>query len=1229
MNVRSFPDSLSLVGNMRHLVVETTEDVSFSIRIQGASTDIVKRVFSPNSDHIMEVDLFDIVSPELSFSLQNESSPYRQTDIVKTFVITLKGVSSNQTQTVTFTALRGGVDRLADTAELFLQQNFLTWQPNLKPVTYYTPEFLTYYATVASMVKCKARIGGSDTTVTLASIPAGQAWTIPVQYAVIAGKVAGLPSYYDVWVENGNGDRLTYVQRYYAQDMRSEDEQWILFENSLGGVDTFRAYGSTEMTADHSHNIAEIEDVAEEFRVDTIRKYKKNTGRLDRKERLWLLDFFPSLVKYVYAGDYLRRIVVTDSDVNYKASELPSQYNFTYKYADAKPYLNIPRADAPLEVLDIDIPEVGSFTVAPRLAEFPRIQLSSGALFPVQDPYGSSWAATTLGAIAQFFIQYIIGSYPGGGGIGHTHSNFDFLEDLSWDKLLRKDTDDTAAGVITFLRGFIARAKSYLKGIENDGDISNTGTIYTKNLLVTGKASFMSVEIEEVKAAGGMIVESPGRFRIDRVEQNGVGRVPRTAFNKHTGNTDRVIRCFQLAKDERDRMVFNEIRPGDQLLCLTFNIDPDNAENATANRYYWRRVLAVSSETEILSEEDGGSNPYHWVDVSLDDFDGSFQMVDGVLVAMSDGATVKADVPEAGDETVVLGHNWGDETDRDRQGAWVSSAYKGNDPQLASHAPYKAQYWGIDDYDLSSHLKTYFARGDNRVVGTMEMTADSTLAGERVSDTLRGLRNQVNSVKSQTDKQMVIWLGEGVPTMGNEPASDWQDESTRELHEHDLYYNKSQASADGSGRAWSWEKVDGAWTWKEITDKDVLRALEVAAQAQESADAAQQSADEKCKTFIVAEPNVLPAPPYKVGDLWMNASYAWEVDDVENKYDNDLLRCVVAKGKDDQPAITDWAPAHKATSSELKTLDDKIMARVTSEDFDRFRFESGLVVTDISGLMYTLSRDSKGTVVTSEISTYVRQEVIDGKTYIKSGISLRADQIDFIGKTVINGKFVVDNNGNVTMDHFTATNASITGVINAKYGTFEQGLLSTNNMVGLCDTPRGTYNWRGLAVGYDVRGIGDSDLANIGARFPSQSAGGAYGRIAISSQSAGYVPVIELSGLDGSVNSSFLRTNTVYYKGCVTGFAEVRDSLTLTKTHFFIRVLEAGKTITLPSSADNGQMYIIVPHSGCTLKVGDNSGHSMIRPDGDVVYSMSINGAKYHFATFDATRGEWMLAWTS
>ncbi|MCS3110331.1 hypothetical protein NXU93_01565 [Bacteroides fragilis] len=240
----------------------------------------------------------------------------------------------------------------------------------------------------------------------------GNAYTIPLQYAIVAGRLGHkLPAYYDVWIENNSSERLTYIQRYYASDMRSEQEQWILFENSLGGIDTFRAYGTTDFIGEHTHNIAEVEDIAFEYRVDTERKFQKNTGHLNRKERQWLLDFFPSEVKYIYSGSALRRIVVVESNVTYTDRELPSHYTFTYRYADARPLLNLPRTDIPTEVLNITVPEVGSFTVPPRLVEFSRLSLTEGALFPVQQPYSEEWNTTTAGALEEYISNRIYAKY--------------------------------------------------------------------------------------------------------------------------------------------------------------------------------------------------------------------------------------------------------------------------------------------------------------------------------------------------------------------------------------------------------------------------------------------------------------------------------------------------------------------------------------------------------------------------------------------------------------------------------------------------------------------------------------------------------------------------------------------------------------------------------------------------------------------------------------------------
>ena len=555
IQVLLYPDALSLVGSMNAFEIynDSKTDVVFALRYQGAEQNIVQHTYTPNDEHRITVDVKDIILPLLAFELKDDSTPYVQENIMKAFSAEIYEVGdAGNRKEFSFSVIRAGVDKLADSAENFLKNNFLTWQPQVKAVTYYSPEFLTYYAAEACAVKCKAYLwngtGYTESEITLAHLTEGCVYTIPVQYAIIAKALnQKTPSYYDVWVEKEGGDRLTYVQRYYASDMKSEEEEWFLFENSLGGVDCFRAYGNSENTAEHTHNVAEIEDDSEEYRVDTTRKFKKNTGYLDGKERLWLLDFFPSLGKYVYHRNSWRKITVTESDVNYEAKELPSNYTFTYKYSDARPYLNLSRASGEsLKQMDIHLPDIGNFTIAPRLVEFPRQQLGGGVLFPVQDPHSEEWGTTTADAIFSSFLSAISNRYSGKGEVGHKHINISVLDALSFvggyllykgeklkagvadvakeldgeaailKKYIRRDIDDTAEGTITFekvqkfLGGIIAHS------ISSDGASEENGkgfTILQKDPLTnTYKLCIDEVIAYTVATVGKLFVNGNSRF---------------------------------------------------------------------------------------------------------------------------------------------------------------------------------------------------------------------------------------------------------------------------------------------------------------------------------------------------------------------------------------------------------------------------------------------------------------------------------------------------------------------------------------------------------------------------------------------------------------------------------------------------------------------------------------------------------------------------------------------
>lgn len=664
MNIIQQPDALSLSQNLRPFIIGSTETVSFVLR-KGTNTLLSHR-YEPGDTGQVEVDVKDVIHAQLSYKLKQDGTTYEQDMLAADFTADINGSA------VIFRVVRGGVDRLAETATDFLTQNWLTWQPTVKPVTYYTPEFLTYYAVQTCVVKLKAYFSETQTeTITVATLEAGKAYTLPMQYAVVVGLLDGkMPGYYDVWTELTSGDRLSYIQRYQATAARSLFEEWVLFENSLGGLDTFRAYGANSQEAKHTHNIAEIGDEYSEYRVDTERLYSKNTGYLSTEEARWLIDFFPSLHKYIYTGSYLRSIVVTESKAEREIKQAPSAFTFTYKYADSRPLLNLPRTEQPTELLTIEIPELGNFTIPPRLAEVPRLPLSEGDLLPVQNPYSENWNTTTIGSIAEVVGQLLSAAAGTGGGIGHTHKNINLLNLLSYvqDYLLvnGKKIKAGEADLANLARRI--ETEDYDKGNTGVGvyqDDAGNWHIETDYLDVRLKFTATTVEIQKAYHIGGAQIKSAASMKCVRVEE--------------MADT---YRCYMNTVDDDGNEVTNGFCVNDQAYVNTFNL-VKQADGKAGNHFLWRLVTAV------------GTN---YIDLS------------------KTVCAEQSDAPLSGDEIVLLGYQGTDAPDR--QVAVI-------DAGAGSDAPYYRQFVGINTFSLPAP-ETQLKPGNNELSGRFHIGQGST-----------------------------------------------------------------------------------------------------------------------------------------------------------------------------------------------------------------------------------------------------------------------------------------------------------------------------------------------------------------------------------------------------------------------------------------------------------------------------------------------------------------------
>lgn len=393
-------------GNLKPFVLQSSTAVAFTLEVGGSQ--VLNETYYPGNGNLIEIDLREVVESYLSFTFPS-SDVFNQPLLVRSFTAKFDG------QTVSFNAIRAGKARLNQSASEFLKENFLTWQPQVKPVTYYSPEWLTYYAVETCRIKLKAYFeDGTSSETTLSSPSAGTCYTLNLQYGVVSGKFSGKrPTYYDVWVESTGGQRLTYVQRYIGSQRRSEDENWYLFENSLGGLDSLRAYGALEDAPEYEHNVSQLDGVLTEYRVDTSRKYTRNTGYLTPQESAWLQDMFSSRQKYAYTASGYYKIVFTDSDGSRSSVELPSSYTFTYQFAEDLPFLDIQRREDLPDNLELKTPEGETFFLPPRLAEFPKLSLSPDLLLPAQEPHTEKWGTITAGTLKDTVLNELIEQLQG------------------------------------------------------------------------------------------------------------------------------------------------------------------------------------------------------------------------------------------------------------------------------------------------------------------------------------------------------------------------------------------------------------------------------------------------------------------------------------------------------------------------------------------------------------------------------------------------------------------------------------------------------------------------------------------------------------------------------------------------------------------------------------------------------------------------------------------------
>ena len=557
---------------------------------------------------------------------------------------------------------------------------------------------------------------------------------------------------------------------------------------------------------------------------------------------------------------------------------------------------------------------------------------------------------------------------------------------------LRKDKEDIAQEVITFLKGI--NFDNFVKGATGAGiykDGEENWHIESDYFHVRKKLTAEEVEIQRNSHIGGKLTNTLANCVCVEVVEY-----------------EEFYRCYFLKSDADGRTIYNQYKVDDQAYVETFNLQKQ-ADGTLGNHFLWRLVVGVDDDTEDR----------HYIDLSKSD--------------CADGS----DAPQAGDDISQLGNR----TDKTRQGAHVMSSI--------GNTPYYRIYNGIDSYTLPTPKIDL-----NPEQSQIRAKFISEATGEDIEKTINSLGVDVEAIKKQNDKQYILWFGTEIPTLLNYPAEDW-DESEYESHAEDLFYLDNETDEENNGRAWRFQaNENGAYIWNDVTDKYVLQCLKTASDAKKEA--------QTKKRVFVSQPT--DEMEYDVGDLWVNATY--KNADGTYLYEDDTLVCKVAKAAGAPFNVNHWKPASYGTKANiintgeairlevqasidamndslasLEVTVNSIEASVQNIHFDESgNIENisinGLVANaDFSALVSQLV-DADGNVVKkAQISSFVTMDDVEGAI---SNIELSADQINFIGKTIINGAFVVDEQGKLTLNDIVAVNGVYSGVLDGVTGTFKE-----------------------------------------------------------------------------------------------------------------------------------------------------------------------------------------------
>lgn len=186
-------------------------------------------------------------------------------------------------------------------------------------------------------------------------------------------------------------------------------------------------------------------------------------------------------------------------------------------------------------------------------------------------------------------------------------------------------------------------------------------------------------------------------------------------------------------------------------------------------------------------------------------------------------------------------------------------------------------YFDLDNSEIGGRI-VFTSNGLEKTLD--ELGRESLESKDYINNTLPGI---LSEIQAQLDGQIEQFFDTYDPTTTNAPANTWTTAQLKEEHLGDLFYNTD------NGKVFRWVKNGSVYSWQQLQDSEVAKALALANDALALA---------KTKRRIFT---ATPYPPYEVGDLWVQGA------------SGDIMRCKATRTSGSYSS-GDWEKASNYTN---------------------------------------------------------------------------------------------------------------------------------------------------------------------------------------------------------------------------------------------------------------------------------------------------------------------------